>query len=69
MRTAPRYYLVGDDGQVHRLAQKTFFRILAQKKATPFPDFAPHPSARLRARRASRIGRITLPIAAALSQR
>jgi len=38
MRTAPRYYLVGDDGQIHRLAQKTFFRILEQKTATPFPE-------------------------------
>ena len=38
MRTAPRYYLVGDDGEIHRLAQRTFFRILEQKTATPFPQ-------------------------------
>jgi hypothetical protein len=38
MRTAPRYYLVGDDGQIHRLAQKTFFRILEQKTVAPFPE-------------------------------
>jgi hypothetical protein len=38
MRTSPRYYLVGDDGEIHRLAQKTFFRILEQKTATPFPE-------------------------------
>jgi hypothetical protein len=38
MSTVPRYYLVGDDGEIHRLAQKTFFRILEQKTATPFPE-------------------------------
>ena len=38
MRTTPRYYLVGDDGEIHRLAQKTFFRILEQKTGTPFPQ-------------------------------
>ena len=42
MRTAPRDYLVGEDGQIHRLAQKTFLRILAQKKATPFPELKGH---------------------------
>ena len=42
MRTAPRYYLVGDDGEIHPLAQKTFFRILEQKTATPFPELKGH---------------------------
>jgi hypothetical protein len=38
VRTSPRYYLVGDNGEIHRLAQKTFFSILEQRTATPFPE-------------------------------
>ncbi|MEO8381774.1 MAG: hypothetical protein ABI779_19085 [Acidobacteriota bacterium] len=42
MRTVPRYYLVGDDGEILRLAQKTFFRILEQRITTPFPQLKGH---------------------------
>ncbi|MBV8546965.1 MAG: hypothetical protein JO093_18830 [Acidobacteria bacterium] len=38
MRTAPRYYLIADDGTIHRLARATFYDILMQKKPTPFPE-------------------------------
>jgi hypothetical protein len=39
MSTAPRYYLVADDGKIHRLARATFYKLLEQKIPTPFPEF------------------------------
>ena len=39
MRTAPRYYLIADDGKIHRLARSTFYKLLEQKIPTPFPEF------------------------------
>lgn len=39
MRTAPRYYLIADDGSIHRLARTTFYDLIQQKIATPFPEF------------------------------
>lgn len=38
MRTTPRYYLIGDDDAIHRLARATFYDILMRKKPTPFPE-------------------------------
>lgn len=42
MRTSPRYYLIAEDDQIVRLARPTFYDILLQKKATPFPQFRGH---------------------------
>ena len=39
MPTAPRYYLIADDGKIHRLARTTFYDLIQQKIATPFPEF------------------------------
>ena len=39
MRSTPRYYLIADDGSIHRLAQATFYKLLEQKIPTPFPEF------------------------------
>lgn len=42
MRTTPRYYLIADDGQILRLAQKTFYDILLKRRATPFSELRGH---------------------------
>lgn len=39
MPTAPRYYLIADDGKIHRLARNTFYKLLEQKIVNPFPEF------------------------------
>lgn len=39
MPTAQRYYLIADDGKIHRLARTTFYKLLEQKIPTPFPEF------------------------------
>ena len=39
MSTAPRYYLVADDGKIRRLARATFYKLLEQKIPSPFPEF------------------------------
>src|SRR4051812_19712425 len=39
MPTAPRYYLIADDGKIHRLARTTFYDLIQQNIATPFPEF------------------------------
>lgn len=39
MPTAQRYYLIADDGKIHRLARTTFYKLLEQKIPTPFPQF------------------------------
>jgi hypothetical protein len=39
MPTAPRYYLIADDGKIHRLARNTFYKLLEQKIPAPLPEF------------------------------
>lgn len=39
MSTSPRYYLIADDGKVHRLARTIFYKLLEQKIPTPLPEF------------------------------
>lgn len=42
MRTAPRYYVLADDGTIRRLARAKFFAILEQKTAAPFAELHGH---------------------------
>ncbi len=38
MPTAQRYYLIADDGKIHRLARSTFYKLLEQKIPLRFPS-------------------------------
>jgi hypothetical protein len=35
--TAPRYYLLAEDGTIHRLARSAFYDLILEKIAVPFP--------------------------------
>lgn len=37
MATSPRYYLLAEDGTIHRLARSAFFDLILEKAAVPFP--------------------------------
>jgi hypothetical protein len=38
MATSPRYYLLAEDGTIHRLARSAFYDLILQKVAVPFPE-------------------------------
>ena len=40
MATSPRYYLLAEDGTIHRLARSAFYDLILQKVAVPFPDLS-----------------------------
>lgn len=40
MATSPRYYLLAEDGTIHRLARSAFYDLIVQKVAVPFPELS-----------------------------
>ena len=40
MTTSPRYYLLAEDGTIHRLARSAFYDLIVQKVAVPFPELS-----------------------------
>jgi hypothetical protein len=40
MATAPRYYLLAEDGTIHRLARSAFYDLILEKIAVPFPELS-----------------------------
>lgn len=40
MATSPRYYLLAEDGTIHRLARSAFYDLILQKVAVPFPELS-----------------------------
>ncbi len=40
MATSPRYYLLAEDGTIHRLAQSAFYDLILQKVAVAFPELS-----------------------------
>jgi hypothetical protein len=38
MATSPRYYLLAEDGTIHRLARSAFYDLILQKVVVPFPE-------------------------------
>jgi hypothetical protein len=40
MATSPRYYLLAEDGTIHRLARRAFYDLILEKVAVPFPELS-----------------------------
>ena len=40
MATSPRYYLLAEDGTIHRLARSAFYDLILEKVAVPFPELS-----------------------------
>lgn len=40
MATSPRYYLLAEDGTIHRLARSAFYDLILEKAAVPFPELS-----------------------------
>jgi hypothetical protein len=40
MATSSRYYLLAEDGTIHRLARSAFYDLILQKVVVPFPELS-----------------------------
>ena len=40
MATSSRYYLLAEDGTIHRLARSAFYDLILEKVAVPFPELS-----------------------------
>lgn len=40
MATSPRYYLLAENGTIHRLARSAFYDLILEKVAVPFPELS-----------------------------
>jgi hypothetical protein len=40
MATSPRYYLLAEDGTIHRLARSAFYDLILEKVTVPFPELS-----------------------------